>query len=124
MLLIKLLKEQTMANEQKPLTNKEAKKLVKELQIKKYTDNPLALSEFADECYYEMLARIRNNMDCLDLETLAAVMTQIGNFSNKRRELIVKYMGEANLKRILDQREKTDPFKDPVKLVSDSDKNV
>ena len=124
MLLIKLLKEQTMANEQKPLTNKEAKKLVKELQIKKYTENPLALSEFADECYYEMLARIRNNMDCLDLETLAAVMTQIGNFSNKRRELIVKYMGEANLKRILDQREKENPFSDPVKLVSDSDKNV
>ena len=124
MLLIKLLKEQTMTNEQKPLTNKEAKKLVKELQIKKYTENPLALSEFADECYYEMLARIRNNMDCLDLETLAAVMTQIGNFSNKRRELIVKYMGEANLKRILDQREKENPFSDPVKLVSDSDKNV
>ena len=124
MLLIKLLKEQTMTNEQKPLTNKEAKKLVKELQIKKYTENPLALSEFADECYYEMLARIRNNMDCLDLETLAAIMTQIGNFSNKRRELIVKYMGEANLKRILDQREKENPFSDPVKLVSDSDKNV
>lgn len=113
-----------MTNEQKPLTNKEAKKLVKELQIKKYTENPLALSEFADECYYEMLARIRNNMDCLDLETLAAIMTQIGNFSNKRRELIVKYMGEANLKRILDQREKENPFSDPVKLVSDSDKNV
>lgn len=111
-----------MANEQKPLTNKEAKKLVKELQIKKYTDNPLALSEYADEVYYEMLARIRNNMDCLDLETTAAIMTQIGNFSNKRRELIVKYMSEANLSRILDQKE--DPFKNPVKLVEDSDKNV
>ena len=112
-----------MANEPR-LTNKEAKKLAKELQIRKYTENPMALAEFADEVYYEMLARLRNNMDCLDLETTAAIMTQIGNFSNKRRELIVKYMGEANLKRILDQREKTDPFKDPVKLVSDSDKNV
>ena len=112
-----------MTKEQK-LTKKEAKKLVKELQIKKYTANPLALSEFADECYYEMLTRIRNNMDCLDLETLAAIMTQIGNFSNKRRELIVKYMTESNLSRILDQKEKEDPFKNPVKLVEDSDKNV
>lgn len=124
MLLIKLLKEQTMTNEQKPLTNKEAKKLVKKLQIRKYTENPLALAEFADQVYYELLARLEENLDCLDLETTAAIMTQIGNFSNKRRELIVKYMGEANLKRILDQREKENPFSDPVKLVSDSDKNV
>ena len=113
-----------MTNEQKPLTNKEAKKLVKKLQIRKYTDNPLALAEFADQVYYELLARLEENLDCLDLETTAAIMTQIGNFSNKRRELIVKYMGEANLKRILDQREKENPFSDPVKLVSDSDKNV
>ena len=124
MLLIKLLKEQTMTNEQKPLTNKEAKKLVKKLQIRKYTENPLALAEFADQVYYELLARLEENLDCLDLETTAAIMTQIGNFSNKRRELIVKYMGEANLKRILDQREKENPFSDQVKLVSDSDKNV
>lgn len=124
MLLIKLLKEQTMTNEQKPLTNKEAKALVKKLAIRKYTDNPLALSEYADQVYFQMLKRLEENLDCLDLETTAAIMTQIGNFSNKRRELIVKYMGEANLKRILDQREKENPFSDPVKLVSDSDKNV
>lgn len=113
-----------MANEQKPLTNKEARKLVRELQIKKYTENPLALSEFADEVYYEMLARIRNNIDCLDLETTAAIMTQIGNFSNKRRELIVKYMGETNLARILDQKEKENSLNQPVKLVDKADEDV
>ena len=113
-----------MANEQKPLTNKEARKLVRELQIKKYTENPLALSEFADEVYYEMLARIRNNIDCLDSETTAAIMTQIGNFSNKRRELIVKYMGETNLARILDQKEKENSLNQPVKLVDKADEDV
>ena len=51
-------------------------------------------------------------------------MKQIGNFSNKRRELIVKYMGEANLSRILDQKEKENPFDQPVKLVAETDKNV
>ena len=89
-----------MANEPR-LTNKEAKKLAKELQIRKYTENPMALAEFADECYYEMLARLRNNMDCLDLETTAAIMTQIGNFSNKRRELIVKYMNRYSIVTII-----------------------
>ena len=106
------------------LTKEEAKKLVRDLYIKKQTENPMALAEFADGVFYEMLARIEENLDCLDLETTAAIMTQIGNFSNKRRELIVKYMSETNLSRILDQKEKENPFSQPVKLVADTDKDV
>lgn len=113
----------TDENKQK-LTKKEAKQYLKQFQIKKYTKDPIALSEYCDEVYFEMLARLQEHMDCLDLETLAAIMTQIGNFSNKRRELIVKYMSETNLSRILDQKAKEDPFKNPVKLVSDTDKDV
>lgn len=113
-----------MAENDQKLTNKEAKALVKKLAIRKYTENPLALSEYADQVYFQMLKRLEENMDCLDLETTATIMTQIGNFSNKRRELIVKYMSETNLSRILDQKEKEDPFKQPTKLVGESDKDL